>query len=213
MQNARAEAIELLDRMSEGLNRAAGGSRFEVIPGGLDTIHRARGREPGVGVSVAPRYDLTQGRVGALAIQPRYVSGPAQMTQAPDAGQRPFEYSPQEYFAGDISLMGLGATLIPGSSTGTSLPAIKPTRNFKVMGQYFASNVQNLLILAANIAGTNIFASQDGVPIEIFSEVSLLKPLDWPTLDPAIGIQYVVANLSATAQFFKGALYGVQVRN
>ncbi len=187
------------------------------------------------GVVVQPRY-FSQAAVGGVAVQPRYVAGPngemweeaygqvgdpeygyvgapARQFRGQGSMNKPVEYKPEEYYAGDVTNFGIGATNIPASSTGTQIGPFRPTRPFKPQNFKCPSNIQNLLILAVSIAGTNIYASELGVPIELLSEVSTFNQIEWPTLDPAIGVSFSVANLLGTAQFFKGAFYGTQVRN
>jgi len=146
--------------------------------------------------------------VGYPAVMPRYVGAPAQMIEQPDAPA--VQYSPSAYVAGDVSWMGLGATLIPAGGQGNV--TVKPIRPITPQKLLCPSNVQNMLLLKASIGGTNIFASTNGIPIEIFSEVSTAPQIDWPTLDPAVGIEFTLQNLEAFDQFFKGALYGTSVR-
>lgn len=151
------------------------------------------------------------GAVGDVAVAPQWVGAPAALEQGPL--QRPVAYSQPQYYAGDVTLFGCGATQIAANSPGSVIGPIRPTRPFKPQGLRFPSNVQNLMLLSVSIAGTNIFASELGVPVELLSEVSTLQQIDWPTLDPAVGVSFGIANLEAFPQWAKPTFYGTQVRN
>lgn len=168
--------------------------------------------QQGVGdTSVIPYY-VGQGAPGVGAqVQPYYpgVGAPAQAV--PQIQERPVGYSPTVYHVGDVSYMGFGQTAIAaGDEVDIS---IKPVRPFQPQSQYFPSTVQGLLIKNASIGGTQMFATNDGIPIELFSEVSTVPQLLWPTLTPSVGIIYTVVNPTTASLNFEGMLYGTQVRN
>lgn len=166
-----------------------------------------QGRVPAVGaVTVNPRF------VGDTRVYPRYpgrVGAPAEMVSAPATS--PVKYSEETYNAGDVSWFGLGATSIPALSTGTKVE-VKPPRPFTPQQLYCPSTVQGLLVTSVSIQGTNIFCGEDGVPIELLSEVSNVPMIDWPTVQPSSGIVFTIANPTANPLVFSGALYGTQVR-
>jgi hypothetical protein len=153
---------------------------------------------------VQPRY------VGGVAVRPRYVGAPVEMV--PNLGEQPVEYSPDAYKAGNLSFFGFGSTSIPAGSTGTTV-TLNPVRPIHPQKLFTPSTVVGLLIVSASIGGTNLFAGSAGIPIEIFSEVSTSKPLDWITITPAVGVVFVIANPTAVALNFQGAIYGTSVRN
>ena len=169
-----------------------------------------RGLKPAVGATnVYPRY------VGATSVQPMYpgsgrVGVPAAFDPA-GAPQQGVSYSPQQYVAGDVTFFGIGRTTIPAGSTGTTFN-VKPPRPMSPQMFICKSNVQNLLVVAISIAGTNILNGQTGVPIELFSEVSQAPQILYPSIDPSTGVDFTVANPTGGDLIFSGAFYGTQVR-
>jgi hypothetical protein len=151
-----------------------------------------------------PRY------VGEVRVAPRYVGSPAMMV--PSLGEAPIDYSPEAYNAGNLSFFGLGSTVIPAGSTGTQVEK-KPVRPIHPQKLFNPSTIVGLLIVSVSIGGTNLFAGAEGVPIEIFSEVSTSKPLDWITITPSVGIVFVIANPTGVNLNFQGGIYGTSVRN
>lgn len=171
----------------------------------LDSLARdlVVGRRGGVGINIAPY------RVGGVQIRPRMVGAPVAMMQVSE--QPPIQVSPDQYLGGENTYMGLGRTIIPAGSLGTTVP-VSIKRSITPQRILCPSNVQNLLIIAINIENTGIFANALGVPIELFSEVATNPQIDWPTLDPATGVEFIVANPTLGDLVFSGALYGPQVR-
>lgn len=163
---------------------------------------RLVGQHGAVGQRVLPR------RVG-VSVAPRRVGAAAQMVQG---GMNPVDYHATQYRVGENSLFPIGQTTITAGATGQRI-SFTPTRPFTPMGFYCTSTVQGLLIITAGIRGTNIFASDNGMPIEAFSEVSTLPQFDWPTLDPSTGIDLTVANPTGGDLLLSGGFYGVQVRD
>lgn len=151
---------------------------------------------------VAPRF------VGA-SVQPRFVGAPVQQVQS--LAEQPINYSPEQYVAGNLSFFGFGTTVIPALTNGVTI-AINPVRPIHPQKLFCPSTVIGLLINSASIGGTDMFAGSNGVPIELFSEVSTSKPLDWITINPATGIVFVVSNPTGVALNFTGAIYGTSVR-
>jgi len=160
------------------------------------TIHP---RYPGVGASFAPRY---LGRVGA----PVNAVDPAQLM----AAQKPIDYSSTIYTAGDVSYFGLGVTAVPAGATVNI--QVNPQRPFEPQRLATPSTVIGLLILSANIAGTNMFSNRGGMPVELFSEVSTFPQIEWITIEPSTGIQLEVQNITLGALNFMGGFYGTQLR-
>jgi len=158
----------------------------------------------GVGdVDVRPRY------VGDPSIQPRYVGAPVEQVQGNP--NNPVRYSDAAYIAGNVTWFGLGSTSILAGATG-QVVSIKPLRPITPQKIFCPSTNQGLLISQASIGGTNIFANQAGVPIELFSEVSTAPQIDWPTIDTSVGIDFTLINPTPNAIPFTGALYGTAVR-
>lgn len=153
---------------------------------------------------VRPQY------VGGVAVRPHYVGSPVEMV--PNLDEQPVAYSPDAYKAGNLSFFGFGSTAIPAGSTGTTVP-LAPVRPIHPQKLFCPSTIVGLLIVSASIGGTNLFAGSAGVPVEIFSEVSTSKPLDWITITPAVGVVFVIANPTGVALNFQGGIYGTSVRN
>lgn len=158
-------------------------------------------------INVAPYYP---GRAGDVGVRPMYVGVPA-VPAGPDPSGQQVQYSPPTYVAGDVTYLGFGATSIPALSVGTPVN-VSTNRPFTPQKMGCPSTVLGLLITQINISGTNLLANDQGVPIELLSEVSTFPQVLWPTLDTATGVQFVVANPTGGALVFAGAFYGTQVR-
>lgn len=172
---------------------------------------------PGVGdlVNVMPVYP-GQRAVGSPNVMPMYpgmqpwVGAPAQAVD--QTTNAPVQYSQPQYFAGDVTYLGFGATVIP-ANTPQGIPVnVSTNRPFTPQKMGCPSTVIGLLILQVNVSGTNILANALGAPIELLSEVSTFPQVLWPSLDTATGVQFVVGNPTAAALTFSGAFYGPQVR-
>lgn len=159
----------------------------------------------GVGdVTISPKY------VGDVSIRPRYVGAP--MVQVPTNGQTPVEYTQETFLAADVTWFGIGENVVPAGSPGTTFK-IKPERPMSPQSFRSPSTVQRLYLKAISIAGTNIFASEDGVPIEFFSEVSTAPQIVYPTINPSTGVALTVSNPGATDKIFAGGFYGTAGRS
>lgn len=162
-----------------------------------------------VGVRVQPR------RLAGVAIQPRRLGAAAQMVQQVQSEQGPVNYSPAEYQIGDVTYLGFGrfvATSTPGLLTNQTTGILRPTRPFVPQKLFCPSTQFGLYLMQVNIEGTNILASSNGIAIEMYSEASYFPQMDWPTIDPSTGIEFVFANPSAVALDFAPAFYGTDVR-
>lgn len=167
------------------------------------------GPQGGVGAALAvqPQY------VGApLAVQPQYVSGPVNyVPQSPQTLGRPVDVSPEAYVDGGLTYLGFGATNIAAGANNIVVP-ITTDRPFTPQHLRCPSTNFGLLINQVQLEGTNLFANQLGVPIELFSEVATAQQMPWPTLDTSTGISFVVSNPTGAAISFQGGFYGTQVR-
>lgn len=160
----------------------------------------------GVGdVTVSPKY------VGDVAVRPRYVGAPVNAVPQSQPGT-PIDYSPEQYVAGDVTWFGIGENVVPAGSIGSTFK-IKPERPMTPQSFRSPSTVQRLYLKAISIAGTNIFASEDGVPIEFFSEVSTAPQILFPTINPSTGVALTVSNPAAVDKIFAGAFYGTALRS
>jgi hypothetical protein len=130
----------------------------------------------------------------------------------PNLGEQPVEYSPDAYKAGNLSFFGFGSTVVVAGATGQVI-TLNPVRPIHPQKLFCPSTIVGLLIVSVSIGGTNLFAGAGGVPIEIFSEVSTSKPLDWITITPAVGIVFAIANPTGVNLNFQGGIYGTSVRN
>lgn len=168
----------------------------------------------GAGAVGDPTIRPTYPGVGDPFVRPAYpgMGAPVQMVEQPAAGQAPVQYSPQSYVAGDVTWFGFGHTNIPAGSTGTKV-SLKPLRPLSPQKLFCPSNVQNLELVQAGIAGTNLFAADLGVPIELFSEVATSPQIAWPTIVESTGIDFVIANtITAGDKNFRGAFYCTALR-
>lgn len=161
----------------------------------------------GAALAVQPQY------VGApLAVQPQYVGAPVQYVQTgPQTLGRPVDVSPEAYVDGGLTYLGFGSTTIAAAATNIQVP-ITTDRPFTPQRLRCPSTNIGLLINQVQLEGTNLFANQLGVPIELFSEVATAEQMPWPTLDTSTGIAFVVSNPTGGAIAFQGGFYGTQVR-
>jgi len=150
-------------------------------------------------------------RVGGTQIRPYRVGAPAE--QMPTNMAPPVQYSPQQYTAGGNSYLGFGRTTIAAGATGVSVQ-INPIRPFEPLELRCPSTVIGLFIDNITIQGVQFFANRPnvGVPIEVFSEVSLLKEFEAATIQPDTGIEFILSNPTANPLVFSGCFRGTQVR-
>lgn len=161
----------------------------------------------------------SSGSVGDPSVNPFYVSDPnihaqyigAPIQQAPQGQLGPITYSDPEYVSGDVTWFGFGITSITANSNG-QVVSIKPLRPITPQKIFCPSTNQGLLLGQASVGGTNIFANQAGVPIELFSEVSTAPQIRWPTIDTSVGIDFTLINPTGAAIPFTGAMYGTALR-
>ncbi len=153
--------------------------------------------------NIHPQY------IGDPNIHPQYIGAPIQ--QAPQGQTGPITYSETEYVSGDVTWFGFGITSILANAVG-QVVSIKPLRPITPQKIFCPSTNQGLLLGQASVGGTNIFANQAGVPIELFSEVSTAPQIRWPTIDTAVGIDFTLINPTGAAIPFTGAMYGTALR-
>lgn len=147
--------------------------------------------------------------IGDPTIHAQYIGAPIQQTEQSANG--PITYSEAAYVAGDVTWFGFGITSVLANAVGQVI-SIKPLRPITPQKIFCPSTNQGLLIGQASVGGTNIFANQVGVPIELFSEVSTAPQIRWPTIDTAVGIDFTLINRTAAAIDFTGAMYGTALR-
>lgn len=171
----------------------------------------AQGGGVGAAVSVQPQM------IGApLSVQPQMgypnsIGAMVNYVQSQQMQGRPIDVSPEAYVDGGLTYLGFGSTLIAAGATNIQV-AITTDRPFTPQHLRCPSTNFGLLINQVQLEGTNLFANQQGVPIELFSEVATAQQMPWPTLDTSTGIQFVVSNPTAAAIAFQGGFYGTQVR-
>jgi hypothetical protein len=179
----------------------------------------------GAALNVAPQFvsgfnpQQYYGQVGnALNVQPMMLPGtrvgsPAQMVpQAQwDASQKIVPYDNAAYNAGGLTYLGFGSTNVAAGATNVQIP-INTQRPFTPQHLRMPSTNFGLLINGVLLEGTNLFANQDGVPVELFSEVSTAQQIPWPTLDTSTGIIFLVSNPTGAIIPFQGGFYGTQIR-
>lgn len=161
----------------------------------------------------------SRGSVGDPNIHPSYIGDPnvhpqyigAPIAQQAQGAMGPITYEETAYVAGDVTWFGFGTTLILANAQG-QVVSIKPLRPITPQKIFAPSTNQGLLLGQASVGGTNIFANQAGVPIELFSEVSTAPQIRWPTIDTSVGIDFTLINNTAAAIPFTGAMYGTALR-
>ena len=171
------------------------------------------GPQGGVG---APLMVQPQMIGAALNVQPQFmrpnaIGAPVLYEQAQQSFGRPVQVSPEAYVDGGLTYLGFGATTIAAGVVQQNV-LISTQRPFTPQHLRLPSTVIGLLINAVLLEGTNLYANQAGVPIELFSEVATAPQMPWPTLDTSTGIVFVVSNPTAGDLIFSGAFYGTQVR-
>lgn len=165
-------------------------------------------QQGGVGAALAVQPQMVG---NPLIVQPQMVGAPVQYQQTTQGFARPVEVSDQAYVDGGLTYLGFGSTPIAPGAVNINVP-ISTQRPFTPQHLRCPSTVFGLLINGVLLEGTNLYANQAGVPIELFSEVATAQQMPWPTLDTSTGIIFVVSNPTAGALNFQGAFYGTQVR-
>lgn len=152
-------------------------------------------------------------RVGGPQIQPygRYAPAMGAPAMAGQVAQQPVIYGPQQYQSGGNNYMGLGITPVGAGVRDTY--TFKPIRSFQANEMRFPSTVVDLMVEQFTIQGVSFFASApgQGVPIELFSEVSRMLGFDAVTIQPETGCSFTIFNPTAGTLNFKGALWGTQL--
>lgn len=164
------------------------------------------------------------GTVGDPRVMPYYTGDPrvmpyypgvgapiAQVDSAAASGQRPIQYAPMDYVAGDVTWFGIGRTTVTAGGARQTID-VKPQRPMAPQSFRAPSTVTGLLLHEISIAGTNIFNASNGVPIEFFSEVSTAPQIVFPTIETSTGVQFVVSNPTVGDLVFSGAFFGAAVR-
>jgi hypothetical protein len=165
----------------------------------------------GAALSVQPQM-LGATSVGApLIVQPQMVGAPVAYEQSTQGFARTIKASPEAYMDGGLTYLGFGSTAIAAGAVNIQVP-INTQRPFTPQHLRCPSTVFGLLINAVLLEGTNLFANQAGVPIELFSEVATAQQIPWPTLDTSTGLIFQVSNPTAGSLNFQGGFYGTQVR-
>lgn len=162
-------------------------------------------------VNVMPYYPGMQQRgVGSPNVMPYYPGVGAPAVAIDQTSNMPVNYSQPQYVAGDVTYLGFGTTAV--GSGATVVVSVQTDRPFTPQKMGCPSTVIGLLITQVTVSGTNILANQQGVPIELLSEVSTFPQVLWPSLDTATGVQFTVFNPTTGTLNFSGAFYGPQVR-
>jgi hypothetical protein len=127
--------------------------------------------------------------------------------------QRPVDYTQAAYQAGGLTLMGFPRTVIPAGSTGTQLQ-INVRRPFLPQSLWMPSTVFGLQLVDFIVEGIGLFANSggQGVPNELLSEVSNMPQIQWMTLNPETGGQFVIANPTGGDLVFSGCFWGTNLQ-
>lgn len=202
------ERFEHHRRQFEGFNPHAPQPQVAWDPHQFDMYGRPLVGDP----SIRPRFPGQM--MGYDAFGARGVGAPVVnhgMNPRPvPPGSREVAYHDMEYVAGDVTYFGLGSTAIgAGATVDASLKPLRPIVPQKII---IPSTTSGLLLLQVSIGGTNIFANTQGVPVELFSEVSTAPQIDFPTIDTAVGIDFLILNTTGAEIIFTGAVYGTAIR-
>lgn len=172
-------------------------------------------RHGGVG---SPSVHARWPGVGSPSIVPRYlrrVGSPAVKVAAGQDEQATL-YSDPEYSAGEVtylpfrSLVAIDAAGVPGAKMTLE---VKTKRPFQPQDLRFPSTLEGLVLLEAQIQGTNMLANSEGLAFELLSEVTTIGPIDWITIDPASGAQLFIENIGAEeGQIPRGTFWGTALR-
>lgn len=160
----------------------------------------------GAALAVQPQYISAP-----LNVQPQRIGAPVQYLQQAQQMYNPVDVSPASYKDGGLTYLGFGSTNIAAGATNVNIP-VATDRPFTPQHLRNPSTNFGLLINQILLEGTNLFANQAGVPIELFSEVATAQQMPWPTLDTSTGITFVVSNPTGGIIAFQGGFYGTQVR-
>lgn len=153
-------------------------------------------------VAIAP------GQIGSYSIGPQQIGGPpAVMVQ--NLGQRPVDYTQAAYTQGGLTLCGFGSTTIPAGAQGFQVH-IDVRRPFLPQSLWMPSTVLGLQIVDFIVEGQGLFANPggQGTPNELVSEVSNMPQIQWMTLNPDTGGDFLIDNPTGGPLVFSGAFWG-----
>jgi hypothetical protein len=124
------------------------------------------------------------------------------------------DYTDGIYVAGGDTYFGLGYTVVPANDSVEVQR--NPIRPFDPIEFRCISSVQGLAVVQIDIEGTLFFANKnqpgEGMPIELFSEVSLMGGVNWATIQTDTGVSITVRNDTANPLVFAGGFRGIQLR-
>jgi len=181
------------DQIARNLLAAAGGvGSVAIAP-----------QQPGVGYpyAIAPQQ---QGYYGG-------VSGPPAV-QVPNLGTPPVDYSSSPYTNGGLTYLGFGLTEVAaGATVSVHIDARRP---FLPQLLYCPSTVIGLQLVDFQVEGNGLFANpaDQGIPIELVSEVSNIQQIQWMTINPDTGGTFVIRNPTANSLNFSGAFWGTNIQ-
>jgi hypothetical protein len=158
-------------------------------------------------------------RVGGPQIlrggKPVRVGLPARQAQPGAGSDEAVEWTNDMYISAGDTYFGLGYTVVPANdSVEVQRNPIRPFDPFEFR---CISSVQGLAIVQIDIRGTLYFANKnqpgEGMPIELFSEVSLMGGLNWETIQTDTGVSITVRNDTANPLVFAAGFRGMQLRS
>lgn len=164
----------------------------------------------GVG-SIAIQRQQPFGSVGQVAIYPQQVGSlPAQAV--PNLGQAAVNYTQAAYNSGGLTYCGFGRTLVPAGATGQRIH-LNVRRPFLPQQLWMPSTIYGIKIVDFIVEGNGLFANPggQGVPNELFSEVSNMNQIEWLTLNPDTGGDFLVDNPTLGDLWFEGGFWGTNV--
>lgn len=162
-----------------------------------------------------------QGGLGSVAIQamqpggyqnPRGSVGSLQAQQVASFGQQVVDYTGAAYTAGGLTMAGFGDTVIPANTRG-NIVHIDVRRPFLPQSLWMPSTVVGLFLVDFQVEGVGLFANpgNQGVPCELVSEVSNMPQMQWITLNPDTGCNFVVDNPTNNPLVFSGCFWGTNI--
>lgn len=162
----------------------------------------------------------SSGGLGSVAIQPmqpggynpRGQVGSLPVAQVSSLGQQVVDYTGAAYTAGGLTVSGFGDTVVPANTRGFRVH-IDVRRPFLPQSIWMPSTVVGLYLVDFQVEGVGLFANPggQGIPCELVSEVSNMPQMQWITLNPDTGGEFVIDNPTLNPLVFSGGFWGTNI--